>query len=294
MDAVKRGDVKAAQGMVDGAAKAMGYTVGPVFHGTKSKFNQFDMAAARDGAHFFSESKDHASHFGKVGAYYIKPGKIRKSSHAEIDRLWDKAHPRQNDPDFETDLIPRDFIGDLVKKVKLDRKGYGTLYIPDLSDLGDEYGVYMPFNSSQIKSADPVTYDDAGKAIPLSKRFNSTSDDMRNPRMSRANPRQTVTSLLSTVLEPGDRVLDYDRATGEDFYRLYDVIHTDMPLNEASLTEIEGMLDDKGVLCILAGEPPSGLEDHFKKWGKHKGMLMVQGPKNPEAARIAAEKERNS
>jgi len=109
-----------------------------------------------------------------------------------------------------------------------------------------------------------------------------------------ANPRQTVASLLSTVLEPGDRVLDYDRATGEDFYRLYDVIHTDAPLNEQSLTEIEGMLDDKGVLCILAGEPPSGLEDHFKKWGKHRGMLMVQGPKNPEAARIAAEKERNS
>ena len=111
---------------------------------------------------------------------------------------------------------------------------------------------------------------------------------------SRANPRRTVTDLLSTVLELGDRLLDYDRASGEDFYRLYDVIHTDLPLNEESLTEIEGMLDDKGVLCILGGEEPSGLGDHFKKWGRHRGMLMVQGPKNPEAARIAAEKERNS
>ena len=39
--------------------------------------------------------------------------------------------------------------------------------------------VYVVFDSSQIKSADPVTYDDNGKPIPLSQRFNDNADDIR-------------------------------------------------------------------------------------------------------------------
>jgi hypothetical protein len=40
----------------------------------------------------------------------------------------------------------------------------------------------MVLDSFQIKSADPVTYDDAGNVIPLSERFSDQSDDIRNPR----------------------------------------------------------------------------------------------------------------
>ena len=39
--------------------------------------------------------------------------------------------------------------------------------------------VYVAFSPDQIKSADPVTYDDEGNVIPLSKRFQDTSDDIR-------------------------------------------------------------------------------------------------------------------
>ena len=97
---------------------------------------------------------------------------------------------------------------------------------------------------------------------------------------------------LSAVLEPDDRVLNYDTAKGEELYRLYDVVVTDQPLNGESLTEIEGLLDDNGVLVILSGEMPPGLEDHFKRAVRHRGMLLVQHPKNPEEARINAEKQR--
>jgi len=38
-------------------------------------------------------------------------------------------------------------------------------------------------NPTQIKSADPVTYDDNGNVIPLSQRFRSTSDDIRYTRI---------------------------------------------------------------------------------------------------------------
>ena len=38
---------------------------------------------------------------------------------------------------------------------------------------------YIAFNPNQIKSADPVTYDDAGNVIPLSERFNPRKEDIR-------------------------------------------------------------------------------------------------------------------
>ena len=38
---------------------------------------------------------------------------------------------------------------------------------------------YVAFKSSQIKQSDPVTYDDNGKVIPLSKRFNTKNNDIR-------------------------------------------------------------------------------------------------------------------
>ena len=42
LDAVERGDLDTAQQMVDEAAKAAGYDVGPVKHGTATKFTKFD------------------------------------------------------------------------------------------------------------------------------------------------------------------------------------------------------------------------------------------------------------
>lgn len=110
---------------------------------------------------------------------------------------------------------------------------------------------------------------------------------------SRPNPMtRSLRQKLATILEDDDRVLDYDRASGEELYRLYDVVVTDQPLNGESLTEIEGLLDDNGVLVILSGEMPSGLGDHFKRAVRHRGMLLVQHPKNPEEARIKAEQAR--
>lgn len=39
--------------------------------------------------------------------------------------------------------------------------------------------IYLAFDSAQLKSADPVTYDDSGKVIPLSERFNPERSDIR-------------------------------------------------------------------------------------------------------------------
>ena len=44
----------------------------------------------------------------------------------------------------------------------------------------DTGNVYIYFNPKEdVKSADAVTYDDKGKVIPLSERFNAKNDDIR-------------------------------------------------------------------------------------------------------------------
>lgn len=49
----------------------------------------------------------------------------------------------------------------------------------DKSSGGVENDIYLAFHSNQIKSADPVTYDDDGNVIPLSERFKENNDDIR-------------------------------------------------------------------------------------------------------------------
>ena len=98
LSAVKQGDTKAAQQMVDEAAKAAGYTVGPVFHGSAARFNQFKrnfLGTATGGqssneAFFFSTSdrtaKNYASYASEEGP--IKD-LMRKADQAEAKGDWD-------------------------------------------------------------------------------------------------------------------------------------------------------------------------------------------------------------
>ena len=44
---------------------------------------------------------------------------------------------------------------------------------------GSDHTVWIPFSSEQVKSAEPIVYDDAGNVIPLSERFNNSNSDIR-------------------------------------------------------------------------------------------------------------------
>ena len=57
---------------------------------------------------------------------------------------------------------------------------------------GVQNDIYLAFYSEQIKSADPVTYDDNGNMISLSERFNPKNTDIRYSRETK--PRTTVTT----------------------------------------------------------------------------------------------------
>jgi len=189
-----------------------------------------------------------------------------------------KADPTLTGADQRKLLEPiRKATWGLLRKV-VTRKGYdGIRYRNDNEGLTGEASniAWIAFSPAQVKSAT----DNRGT-------FNRRDPELRNPR------RSMIRSKLSRIIEPGDRILDYDRAQGEDLYRLWDLVHTDMPLNSEALTEIEGLLDDDGVLVIQSGEEPSGLRDHFRRATRYNGMLLVQGPMNPEEARINTEKLR--
>jgi hypothetical protein len=62
------------------------------------------------------------------------------------------------------------FDGVIFKNIK-DNGAYGR------TPAGDVYAFFRP--ESQVKSADPVTYDDNGNVIPLSERFNPKKSDIR-------------------------------------------------------------------------------------------------------------------
>lgn len=63
--------------------------------------------------------------------------------------------------------------------------GYDSIVFDGIIDVGDnayayyESDVAVIFNPDDVKSADPITYDDSGNVIPLTERFDSGNRDIR-------------------------------------------------------------------------------------------------------------------
>ena len=87
-----------------------------------------------------------------------------------LDKL---ASDMENGTTHAWTVIP-DFVTDYLKEQHFDgikdKGGKGG---------GDGHTVWIPFSSEQIKSSEPVTYDDNGNVIPLSQRFNVEHKDIR-------------------------------------------------------------------------------------------------------------------
>ena len=198
MAAVETGDMETAQRMVDEAAKAAGYTI-KAYHGTPNgTFHVF-----RDWS-YFTEDRDYADVYQNQGAssngykqtadnpktygVYLEPknafdtriARDRKIFQNEFYRQWGNGAPlsERGLPDWTDgdDLI--EFF---------DEKGYDydAFYLDEggTGGYGDEVhdrGVSIVIkDSAQVKSADPVTYDDDGNVIPLSERFQDDNPDIR-------------------------------------------------------------------------------------------------------------------
>lgn len=141
--AVEAGDMDAAQRMVDEAARAAGYGVGPVWHGTDAQFSSF--RRGKRGI-FFTSSRDEAERYAQIRTHWNNRESI-------VGRFYLRA-----------DRIDREDL------FSAEERGF---------DAFAEGHMWVVFDPSQAKSADPVTYDDAGNPVPLSQRFDESRDDIR-------------------------------------------------------------------------------------------------------------------
>ena len=155
LDAVRRGDTETCQRMVDAAAKAAGFTE-KAYHGTARKFDVF-----KGYAFFFTRDRTTAEAFAdlrggdRVIEAFIKLG----------------------------DSYKEDFKGgswsDMEDRLETLFSKYDSAEFYNVWDRTGDTNQIVVWDSARVKSAEPVTYDDAGNVIPLSKRFNSASDDIR-------------------------------------------------------------------------------------------------------------------
>ena len=86
------------------------------------------------------------------------------------------------------------------------RGGHDSVIIKDIIDGGAISDHLVVFHPEQIKSADPVTYDDKGRVIPLSQRFNPKKSDTRYAFMP--DDLQTEPERAGGISASADSIID--------------------------------------------------------------------------------------
>ena len=169
------------QRMVDAAAKAAGYTI-RAYHGTEAeeKFTEFRESPEGSQTYdrtlkFFTDNPEIADYsyggtFGHTKEVFLRidnPARLENAK--ELSRADGKPGLSA---EFDGAIIPP------TKKLPDDPMDQITII--GGNKFAENYGtVYAVRSSSQIKLADPITYDDAGNPIPPSQRFRPTSPDIR-------------------------------------------------------------------------------------------------------------------
>lgn len=165
------GNLEELQRMVDAYAKVRGYNVGPVYRGDagEKRGNVYDPYRTKDAydngpATLFTNNK-------KLADFYDE-GRNARRFYIKLNNPLDSGE--------NTSYKGRhwDAIGGYVVDGRYNNKD--GVIVRDVSDgpgiCGDIYGT---FTSEQVKLADPITYDNSGEIIPLSQRFDDTSNDIR-------------------------------------------------------------------------------------------------------------------
>ena len=195
MKAVESGNVEEQQRLVDEAAENAGYNV-RAWHGTKNRFTKFRLPIDELGVHFGTKSQARTfAGRGKnavmqndilsvhnpiklgrdLGSWY--PGDVARElygngilSKEETESILftdDKRYRRQDST--------------AVKMLRelLTQKGYDAIIYPNYFEGKTVKDSYLIWDKENVKSADPITYDDSGNVIPLTERFDSGNRDIR-------------------------------------------------------------------------------------------------------------------
>lgn len=186
MKAVERRDTESAQRMVDEAAKKAGYTV-KMYHGSKrgGGFTVF-----RDWS-YFTKSKKYAQRYTKRGndkslySAYVKIENAFDTRKAADRYLFDEIRQEYGMGEIQDTGLPDWTDGyDIADYIDENGLNYDAIILDEGGDLVDGKPIsrglsYVIRNSNNIKSAEPITYDNNGNVIPLSERFKDNNPDIR-------------------------------------------------------------------------------------------------------------------
>lgn len=256
LSAVQKGDTQAVQRMVDEAAKAAGYTIGPVYHGTPTGgFNVFDkrmrgetsgvsreafsfttnqkaaenyskrlgdeavrldagLRVVNDAMRRFDDDVAAQEYFSSKGYTSVEDGMLPEFDWGSIEDVPEFIKELRGyakdlkpiNPDLASSFVEAAKVMSLTKAVPEVKRVF--LRIPQnapvfqatpatlgmvmrdfsaereptksgIVELPGNERIYYVADSSQVKLADPVTKDAQGNVIPLSKRFQVSSEDIR-------------------------------------------------------------------------------------------------------------------
>ena len=270
MTAVENGDTETAQRMVDEAAEEAFknseirrrtedgewvfkyFGKGPlakVHHKTNAEFNVFSMdkLGQNTSGNAVTEALEATAYLG----YWFNDkgnvsGKRDISAYLNIKSVYEAgtleglADEIANYAYYELSL-PEDTSPAEMGEAFRDYVQY-TLRCDGIAVDDTEYGgtSFVVFDSNQIKSADPVTYDDNGNVIPLSERFNSDSDDIRfQMRMqddaNQISDRELLANALDTVAQ---------NETERDYLKRYRKYIKELEQKQAQLDDLSARLKD--------------------------------------------------
>ena len=175
MDAYWDGDDDAMQELVDEAANRAGYTY-KAYHHTEFAFTVFDRSKAR-------RSMD-------IQGFYFSadPEAEREYGSVRYDVFLKIENPYIVNSSESMKALPFDFGTDdagVRAREWLQENGYDAV-IRDAEYYGAEADEIIVFESSQIKSSEPMVFEDdpnaeygEGDVIPLSQRFDPSNNDIR-------------------------------------------------------------------------------------------------------------------
>ncbi len=191
LDAVQRGDMSTAKQMVEEAAWMAGYKVGPLFHGGITKIDvprgvrgiAASASLDRSTAEYYARTMEDAYLRGEAilpeGAQVIGPNISTWYGRGEIFDPRNPAHVQRAglsglDLPFTWETYELDFAGGMsdVARAIRDAGFSGYFERESVSDYFRNIGFFSP---NDIKSANPVTRDEQGNIVPLSRRFDITS-----------------------------------------------------------------------------------------------------------------------
>lgn len=202
--AVERGDMDTARRLMVEFAVSKGYVPVEVYHGTLRKFYVFDATRGkkdqpgneiRDAVRtpqFFSFNEEFAKDYATFNMHWRDVKRVRLiKAFLRYEKLWDYRNPEDVDAavaaGFPRKEIERGDWRDIESRPFqrwLLEQGYDAF--TNFERFAVNIAVFKP---SQIKSAETVSMK-GSKIVPLSKRFDVTKDDIRNPRTRSGTPPQ--------------------------------------------------------------------------------------------------------